>query len=58
MVLLCLFFKCEDVYKKVEMLSGGEWVKMVLVKVFLGNYNVFFLDELINYFDFYIKEVF
>ncbi|MBY0005713.1 ABC-F type ribosomal protection protein [Priestia aryabhattai] len=55
-VLSRLLFKREDVYKKVEMLSGGERVKTALAKVFLGNYNVLLLDEPTNYLDLHTKE--
>lgn len=44
-------FKGDDVYKKVEMLSGGEKVKMALCKIILEDNNFLILDEPTNYLD-------
>ena len=52
-----LLFKKEDVYKKVNVLSGGERVKASFVKVFLSDINLLILDEPTNYLDVYSLEV-
>lgn len=41
----------DDVYKKVSLLSGGEKVKVALVKLFLSEVNVLVLDEPTNFLD-------
>ena len=49
---LSLFgFKEDEVYKKVEDLSGGERVKVALCKVILEDNNILILDEPTNYLD-------
>lgn len=49
---LSLFgFKEDDVYKKIEDLSGGERVKVALCKVILEDNNLLILDEPTNYLD-------
>ena len=49
---LSLFgFREDDVYKKVEDLSGGERVKVALCKVILEDNNLLILDEPTNYLD-------
>ncbi|SDJ10715.1 macrolide transport system ATP-binding/permease protein [Salimicrobium halophilum] len=50
-VLSRLGFFNEDVYKKVEVLSGGERVKTGFAKLFLDDSNVLLLDEPTNYLD-------
>src|SRR5699024_3824389 len=40
-----------DVYKPVNVLSGGERVKVALSKVFLSEVNMLILDEPTNYLD-------
>ncbi|WP_416826799.1 ribosomal protection-like ABC-F family protein [Ectobacillus polymachus] len=50
-ILARLLFKREDVYKKIDVLSGGERVKAALAKVFLSDCNVLVLDEPTNYLD-------
>ena len=52
-----LLFKKEEVYKKINVLSGGERVKASFVKVFLSNINLLILDEPTNYLDVYSLEV-
>lgn len=52
-----LLFKKEDVYKKINVLSGGERVKASFVKVFLSDINLLILDEPTNYLDIYSLEV-
>lgn len=44
-------FKGDDVYKKAEILSGGEKVKVALCKVILSDNNLLILDEPTNYLD-------
>lgn len=50
-VLARLHFLDQDVFKKVDVLSGGERVKVSLAKIFLGHYNMLILDEPTNYLD-------
>ncbi|MDG5788058.1 ABC-F type ribosomal protection protein [Evansella sp. AB-P1] len=50
-VLARLHFKRDDVYKKVDVLSGGERVKVALAKLFVSNSNTLVLDEPTNYLD-------
>lgn len=50
-VLARLHFIRDDVYKKVEVLSGGERVKVAFAKIFLSNINTIVLDEPTNYLD-------
>src|SRR5699024_8315303 len=50
-VLARLHFFREDVYKKVNNLSGGEQVKVTLAKLFLSNSNTLVLDEPTNFLD-------
>lgn len=45
-----LFFK-EDVYKTVNILSGGERVKVAFAKLFVSNVNTLILDEPTNFLD-------
>lgn len=51
-----LLFKNEDIYKKVEVLSGGERVKASFAKIFLQDINLLILDEPTNYLDIYSME--
>jgi macrolide transport system ATP-binding/permease protein len=44
-------FKDDNVYKKVENLSGGERVKVALCKIILEDNNLIVLDEPTNYLD-------
>ena len=46
-----LNFKREDVYKNIEVLSGGERVKVAFAKTFLSDINMLILDEPTNYLD-------
>lgn len=55
-VLARLLIKRDDVNKKISVLSGGERVKVALVKVFLSNINTLILDEPTNYLDIYTME--
>lgn len=46
-----LLFKREDINKKIEVLSGGERVKVAFAKIFLSDINFIILDEPTNYLD-------
>lgn len=50
-VLSRLLFQRDEVYKKVEVLSGGERVKVTFAKVFLQDNNILILDEPTNFLD-------
>ncbi|RDW19043.1 ABC transporter [Oceanobacillus arenosus] len=50
-VLARLHFYREDVYKKVEVLSGGERVKVAFAKLFVRDINTLILDEPTNFLD-------
>jgi pleuromutilin/lincosamide/streptogramin A transport system ATP-binding/permease protein len=50
-VLARLHFFGEDVYKPIEVLSGGERVKVAFAKVFLSDMNVLVMDEPTNFLD-------
>ncbi|WP_130859200.1 Vga family ABC-F type ribosomal protection protein [Gracilibacillus phocaeensis] len=50
-VLARLHFYGDQVHKKVEVLSGGERVKVSLAKILLGNSNTLILDEPTNFLD-------
>lgn len=50
-VLARMHFFNEDVYKPVNVLSGGERVKVALTKIFLSDVNMLVLDEPTNYLD-------
>ncbi|MBU5467930.1 Vga family ABC-F type ribosomal protection protein [Virgibacillus sp. MSJ-26] len=50
-VLARMHFFDEDVHKPVNVLSGGERVKVALSKVFLSDVNMLVLDEPTNYLD-------
>ncbi len=57
-VLARLQFFGEDVYKPVQLLSGGERVKTAFAKIFLSDINTLVLDEPSNFLDvFAIKEL-
>lgn len=46
-----LLIKREDIYKKINVLSGGEQVKVSFAKMLLQNINMLVLDEPTNYLD-------
>jgi pleuromutilin/lincosamide/streptogramin A transport system ATP-binding/permease protein len=50
-VLARLHFFRDDVYKPVRVLSGGERVKVALVKLFVSDVNTLILDEPTNFLD-------
>jgi pleuromutilin/lincosamide/streptogramin A transport system ATP-binding/permease protein len=50
-VLARLLFTGDDVYKRVEVLSGGEQVKVAFAKIFLSDMNVLVMDEPTNFLD-------
>ncbi|GAB3046702.1 Vga family ABC-F type ribosomal protection protein [Virgibacillus ainsalahensis] len=50
-VLARLHFYREDVYKKVDVLSGGERVKVAFAKLFVSDINTLLLDEPTNFLD-------
>ncbi|MBM7871313.1 macrolide transport system ATP-binding/permease protein [Clostridium pascui] len=52
-----LLFKREDIYKKINVLSGGERVKVSFAKMLLQDINLLILDEPTNYMDINSLEV-
>lgn len=52
-----LLFKREEIYKKVNVLSGGERVKVSFAKMLLQDINLLVLDEPTNYMDINSLEV-
>jgi macrolide transport system ATP-binding/permease protein len=52
-----LLFKRDDIYKKVNVLSGGERVKVSFAKILLQDINLLILDEPTNYMDINSLEV-
>lgn len=50
-------FKGEDVFKNIDMLSGGERGRVVLMKLLLSRSNFLILDEPTNHLDIESKEV-
>lgn len=50
-ILARLLIKGDDVYKKVDVLSGGERIKLSFAKIFVSDANVIMLDEPTNYLD-------
>lgn len=49
-------FSGDDVYKKIDMLSGGEMVRLALAKIFMYKPNFLILDEPTNHMDIIGKE--
>lgn len=50
-ILARLLLAAESVYKRVEVLSGGEKIKVSFAKLFVSDANVLLLDEPTNYLD-------
>ena len=50
-------FKGEDVFKTMDMLSGGEKGRVVLMKLLLAKSNFLILDEPTNHLDIESKEI-
>ena len=57
LLLARLLFKGDDIYKKVEVLSGGEQIKVSFAKILLQDINLLILDEPTNYLDINSLEV-
>ena len=57
LLLARLLFRGESIYKKVEILSGGEQVKVSFAKILLQDINLLILDEPTNYLDINSLEV-
>ena len=57
LLLARLLFKGNDIYKKVEVLSGGEQIKVSFAKILLQDINLLILDEPTNYLDINSLEV-
>jgi len=55
-ILARFLFKRDDVYKKISVLSGGEKVKVSLVKILMSDFNMLIMDEPTNYLDIYSIE--
>lgn len=56
LLLACLLFKGDDVFKKVENLSMGEKCRTAFAKLILSGANLLILDEPTNYMDIVSKE--
>lgn len=50
-------FSGDDIFKKIQMLSGGERSRVAMIKVLLQNANFLLLDEPTNHLDLYSKDV-
>ena len=51
-------FQGDDVFKKVDSLSGGERARLSLLKIMLTGANLLFMDEPTNHLDISSKEIF
>ncbi len=54
--LAAFLFKGEDVFRKLEVCSGGERARVALLKLMLGGYNFLLLDEPTNHLDSFSRE--
>lgn len=50
-------FKGDDVFKKVDILSGGELVRLIFAKFVLKKYDMIILDEPTNHLDLSAKDI-
>lgn len=57
LLLARLLFKGESIYKKINVLSGGEQAKVPFAKILLQDINLLILDEPTNYLDINSLEV-
>lgn len=57
LLLARLLFKGESIYKKINVLSGGEQAKVSFAKILLQDINLLILDEPTNYLDINSLEV-
>jgi ATPase components of ABC transporters with duplicated ATPase domains len=55
-VLMNLYMKQNDIFKKISVLSGGERVKAAIAKVLVSDCNFLILDEPTNHMDIYTME--
>ncbi|SHT46119.1 macrolide ABC transporter ATP-binding protein [Mycobacteroides abscessus subsp. abscessus] len=55
-VLHSMNFTGNDLKKKIQSLSGGESIRLVLCQLFMGRYNVLILDEPTNFLDVFCIE--
>ncbi|MDD6729030.1 MAG: ABC-F family ATP-binding cassette domain-containing protein [Eubacteriales bacterium] len=54
--LAAFLFKGDEVYRKLEVCSGGERARTALLKLMLGGYNFLLLDEPTNHLDAFSRE--
>lgn len=54
--LAAFLFKGEEVFRKLEVCSGGERARVALLKLMLGGYNFLLLDEPTNHLDAFSRE--
>lgn len=54
--LAAFLFKGDEVYRKLDVCSGGERARTALLKLMLGGYNFLLLDEPTNHLDAYSRE--
>ena len=57
LLLARLLFKGDDIYKKIDVLRGGEQIKVSFAKILLQDINLLILDEPTNYLDINSLEV-